>query len=588
MDVPNPPTYNTLVVRPHIAVTAEDRDAVLKSVEYNLFAFPAALVTSDFLSDSGTSAMTDIQWAAMLRGDESYGRNWGYYCLLDAFRDIFERGNARENIYRDVLAGIADSRFFLNELLKEHTGGFVNGGPAQLMRPNFFLVPQGRCAEALLFSTLGASMDRKREPRQQIQHVIISNGFFDTTSANISIAGFETKAFPQLGLIDPYPINLVGIENPFKGNLDSASTAEYLENNSHRITMILLTITNNWAAGQPVSMANIKATYDLARKHEIPLFFDACRFAENAKFIQDFEPGCKDKNIPQVVREMFSYADGFTISLKKDGLANMGGALCFRDGGLFAKKFPDIGIELEERQIVCYGNDSYGGMSGRDIMAACVGLYEVTKESYLSSRIGQVRSFAEKLVAQGIPVLLPPGGHAIFLDMDRFFDGCGRSYGEFAGLGFVIELLMHYGIRAMKAGPWGWQWDRKSEQDRHHIPNLVRFAVPRHVMNNEHIEYTVAAVTQLYKRRHNIPGVKIVREKDLRIRHFSCSMEPLPVQNSSSNSDEPGTFLAAAKSDLSNLCSSLGLNGSWQQLDEALELAMHPWGTNKISSQKNG
>lgn len=391
----------------------------------------------------------------MLRGDESYGRNWGYYCLLDAFRDVFERGHNRKYVYRDILAGIADSKFFLKELLQEHSGGFVNGGTSQLIHPNFFLVPQGRCAEALLFSTLGAAIDRNINTKQVGQHVIISNGFFDTTSANIAIAGFETKTFPQPDLTDAYPIELVGKENPFKGNLDLITTSEYLKADGDRVTMILLTITNNWAAAQPVSMASIKEAHSLARKYEIPLFFDACRFAENAKFIQDFEAGYKDKSIPQIIQEMFSYADGFTISLKKDGLANMGGALCLRDEGLFVKQFPDIGTELKERQIVCYGNDSYGGMSGRDIMAACVGLYEVTKEPYLNSRIGQVRRFAEKLVGQGIPVLLPPGGHAIFLDMDRFFAGWGRSYGEFAGLGFVVELLTKYGIRAMEAGPWG-------------------------------------------------------------------------------------------------------------------------------------
>ncbi|KAJ5018724.1 Tryptophanase [Colletotrichum sp. SAR 10_99] len=418
------PSHNTLVVRPHIAITPEEREEVLHSVEYNVFAFPAALLTCDYLSDSGTSAMTDVQWAAMLRGDESYGRNSGYYCLHEAFRDVFERGEDRRSVFKDVLAGTADSTFYREIFLKEICGGFVNGGPLQLIRPNFFILPQGRCAEALLFSTLSDTLCNIDTDPRNVSNLpaLISNGFFDTTGANAAAAGFQLHTFTQPGLTDP---------------------------------------------SQPNSL---------------PLFFDACRFAENAKFIQDFEAGYQDRSIPQIVQEMFAYADGFTISLKKDGLANMGGALCFRDQGIFPIRFgADIGIRLKERQIMCYGNDSYGGMSGRDVMAAAVGLYEVTKETYLADRIGQVKKFAEGLIAKGVPVLLPPGGHAIYLDMDGFFADCGRSYGEFASVDFTLELLKDYGIRACEAGPFGWEWDKKESitQDRDNIPNLVRFAVPR-------------------------------------------------------------------------------------------------------------
>ncbi|KAI8290241.1 Tryptophanase [Colletotrichum sp. SAR 10_98] len=418
------PSHNTLVVRPHIAITPEEREEVLHSVEYNVFAFPAALLTCDYLSDSGTSAMTDVQWAAMLRGDESYGRNSGYYCLLEAFRDVFERGEDRRSVFKDVLAGTADSTFYREIFLKEICGGFVNGGPLQPIRPNFFILRQGRCAEALLFSTLSDTLCNIDTDAHNVSNLpaLISNGFFDTTGANAAAAGFQLHTFTQPGLTDP---------------------------------------------SQPNSL---------------PLFFDACRFAENAKFIQDFEAGYQDRSIPQIVQEMFAYADGFTISLKKDGLANMGGALCFRDQGIFPIRFgADIGIRLKERQIMCYGNDSYGGMSGRDVMAAAVGLYEVTKETYLADRIGQVKKFAEGLIAKGVPVLLPPGGHAIYLDMDGFFADCGRSYGEFASVDFTLELLKDYGIRACEAGPFGWEWDKKESitQDRDNIPNLVRFAVPR-------------------------------------------------------------------------------------------------------------
>ncbi|KAI0380508.1 beta-eliminating lyase [Hypomontagnella monticulosa] len=523
--VPLPPSHNAVVVRPLLDVTVKEREEVLKDVEYNVFAFPAGLVTCDFLSDSGTSAMTDIQWATLMRGDESYGRNWGYYCLLDTFRDIFERGNKQERVFESVLTGKADSAFYRQKLLVPHKDGFANGGPHQLERPNFFIVPQGRCAETLLFSTLRDITAEEKVPRR----AIVSNGFFDTTGANAAVAGFSLHMFTQPGLSDPFPHNLIGKENYFKGNLDVAATETFLEQNSGQVAMILMTITNNWAAAQPVSMANIKEAAALARRKDVPLFFDACRFAENAMFIHQYEKGYSDKTIAEIVQEMFSYADGFTISLKKDGLSNMGGVLCFRDKGPFARRYEGVGVWLKERQILMYGNDSYGGMSGRDLMTSVAGLYEVTKKQYLRNRIAQVQSFAQKLLANGIAVLSPPGGHAVYLDMDEFFHDCDRKPGDFASVGFTMELIKDYGIRAAETGPFCWEWDKKSPEERKKIPNLVRFAVPRHVFSAEHIDYTVAAIKDLHNRRHVIPNVEIMRGKDMRLRHFQCGMKPVPV-----------------------------------------------------------
>ncbi|EFQ26056.1 beta-eliminating lyase [Colletotrichum graminicola] len=576
-----PPSHNALVVRPHIPITCQEREEVLRSVEYNVFAFPAALLTCDFLSDSGTSAMTDVQWAAMLRGDESYGRNSGYYCLLEAFRDIFER---------DVLAGTADGIFYRQTFPKEVGGGFVNGGPLQLIRPNFFILPQGRCAESLLFSTMSEILRNESILNNDTTDppALISNGFFDTTGANAAATGFQLHTLTQPGLTDPFPFDQVEKSNPFKGNLDIEKTSTFLScnGNAARSVMLLLTITNNWAGAQPVSMANIKATAALAQTHDIPLFFDACRFAENAKFIQDFEDGYSNMTVPQVVREMFSHAGGFTISLKKDGLATMGGALCFRDEGMFSRKFgADVGIRLKERQIMCYGNDSCGGMSGRDVMAAAVGLYEVTKEAYLADRIGQVKRFAEGLIQEGIPVLLPPGGHAIFLDMNGFFAGCARSYGEFASVGFTLELLKDYEIRACEAGPFGWEWDKKGAiaQDRDSIPNLVRFAVPRYVMSDRHIEYTATAISALHKRRHTIPGARITRGEELRMRVFQSGLEPVPVTSTaddSATSPMPvSTFLSEAKKDVKKLHATLELRReAWELIEAALDISMQGWG----------
>lgn len=293
-----------------------------------------------------------------MRGDESYGRNWGYFCLLDAFRDIFERGNEQNRLFNTLTVGMADGDFYGNVMLKPFEGGFVNGGTHQLERSKFFIVPQGRCAETLLFSALKDIISRASQDSRP--SIIISNGFFDTTGANASVAGFQLQIFTQPGLDAPFPAELIGKENYFKGNLDIATTESFLDENS-QVAMILITTTNNWAAAQPVSMGNIRDAALLAKRKGIPLFFDACRFAENAFFIKTYEAGYSDKTIPEIVQEMFSYADGFTISLKKDGLANMGGVLCFHDKRLFAEKYQGIGLIMKERQLVSYGNEAYGG-----------------------------------------------------------------------------------------------------------------------------------------------------------------------------------------------------------------------------------
>ena len=584
-----PPSHTALVVRSLPTVTAKEREKILKDVEYNVFAFPAGLLTCDFLSDSGTSAMTDVQWSALMRGDESYGRNWGYYCLLDAFRDIFERGSQHQQCaINEVLTGGGRNvaEFYRTKLLGSSSqGGFINGGGHQLERPNFFIVPQGRCAETLLFSTMSTMIAEAQSAGVPTDSsVIISNGFFDTTGANAAAAGFQLQTFTQPGLTDPFPENLTGKSNNFKGNLDLEATKVFLTENPGRVAMILVTITNNWAAAQPVSMANIRGAAALAKEANVPLFFDACRFAENAYFIQRYEEGYSNREIVDIVQEMFSYVDGFTISLKKDGLANMGGVLCFRDEGIFAQKYKGAGMMLKERQILCYGNDSYGGMSGRDLMAAAAGLYQVTNQSYLGGRITQVQHFAQKLQANGISVLSPPGGHAVYLDMDAFFFGCNRKPEDFASVGFTLQLIQDYGIRAAEAGPFGWAYDLKSPDDpeRAKIPNLVRFAVPRHVYSDEHIDYTVAAIKELYERRHtSIPNVVITRGKNMRLRHFSAGLKPImPVLVGSS-----GTWFEEASKQLGNLFQAVGLNDEGKkELSNALALVTGEWGQTPVQS----
>jgi tryptophanase len=523
------PSKRSLVIRNIKDVTKNQRETALKETEYSMFSFPADLLVLDFLSDSGTTTMTDIQWSALFHGDESYGRNKGYYVLLDSIRDTFERGDNPRRAIQLILSGESNVQKLMNDLyLPSCQGGFVNGGKYQLERPNAFIVPQGRCAEYLLFSTI---VQIKNELGFNGEWYIPNNGHFDTTEANISATGMHPVNLFSANIFEDFPPAEMDRKNPFKGNMEVQELEQFIKDKGKdNIPIVYLTITNNTAAGQPVSMKNIKEVQKITDKYEIPLFFDACRFAENALFIKKFEDGYKNHSIPEIVKEMFSHADGFTISFKKDGLANMGGGLFFRDKGVFHKKFSndgDIGIRLKEKQILTFGNDSYGGLSGRDIMALAVGLQEVLRESYLNERIRLVREFAKKLALNGVPVVLPAGGHAVYINMDKFFEGTNMKLQDFRGVGFTIELVRHYGIRGAELGPFAFEWDNKNEKEREGILNLVRFAVPRNVYDSSHIDYAVAAITELYQNKNLIPKVKISRGAKLRLRHFQSGLQPI-------------------------------------------------------------
>ncbi len=528
LDVPVP-SKRTLIVRNNKEVSKEQREIALKETEYNIFSFPADMLVLDFLSDSGTSSMTDLQWASLFHGDESYGRNKGYYVLLDAIRDTFERGDEPKKAINLILSGETNVQTLMDELyLKAFEGGFVNGGVHQLDRPNAFIVPQGRCAEHLLFSTI-AGILKKNNPNKE--YYIPNNGHFDTTEANITANGIIPINIFSINLFEDFPSNQMDSMNPFKGNMDSEKLKAFIQiKGVESIPLIYLTITNNVAAGQPVSLKNIKEISEIARSCNIPFFFDACRFAENAYFIKEFEEGYSNYSILNIIKEMFSQVDGFTISFKKDGLANIGGGLFFRDKGVFYKKFStngNIGTKLKERQILTFGNDSYGGLSGRDIMALAVGLYEVVKEPYLAERVRQVREFARKLANNGVPVVLPAGGHAVYINVKEFFKGTNMEIDDFGGVGFTIELLKHYGIRACELGPFAFEWDKKTPEQRKGILNLVRFAVPRNMYDMSHIDYAVAAITELHRNRDKIPKVKVSRGIDLKLRHFQSGLLPI-------------------------------------------------------------
>ena len=522
------PTNKPIIIRKIRAITKEQREYALKKTEYNMFSFPADLLFLDFLSDSGSGTMTDFQWASLFHGDESYGRNTGYYVLLDTVRDIFERGDNPIRVINMILSGETNTKRLMDDLfLTSYEGGFANGGVHQLTRPNAFIVPQGRCAEYLLFSTIAPILQQKNP---SIDYIIPNNGHFDTTEANIAANNINPVNLFATNLFDEFPYEEMDKTNPFKGDTNLNKLEELIqEKGKESIPLIYITITNNTAAGQPVSMSNIKKVYEIAKKYDIPLFFDACRFAENASFIKEFEKGYQNHSIPSIVQEMFSYVDGFTISFKK-GLANIGGGLFFRDQGIFHKKFSikeDIGILLKEKQILTFGNDSYGAMSGRDIMALASSIYETVDWNALRKRIFLVREFARKLAENGVPVILPAGGHAIYLDMDKFFEGIDMKIDDFGGLGFTIELLRHYGIRACELGPFAFEWDKKSPEQKKSVLNLVRFAIPWNAYNISHIDYAVAAITEVYKNRDKIPKVTISRGAKLRLRHFQTGLQPI-------------------------------------------------------------
>ena len=533
------PRSVTYVTRNIPEVTMEQRERALKATHYNEFAFPAGMLTIDMLSDSGTTAMTDAQWAMMFLGDESYGRNKGYYVLLDAFRDIFERGgekNWKKSIDL-VRTDCTDIDKMMDELyLCEYEGGLFNGGAAQLERPNTFIIQQGRAAESVLFEMVKKIMS-ERHPGKVF--TIPSNGHFDTTEGNIKQMGSIPRNLYNKELLYEIPEGGVYEKNPFKGDMDVKKLEQLIETvGPENVPLIYTTITNNTVCGQAVSMKSIRETAKIAEKYDIPFMFDVARWAENAYFIKVNEEGYADKSIAEIATEMFSYCDGFTMSAKKNGHANMGGMLAFRDKGRFWKKFSDfdengnliadIGVKLKVKQISCYGNDSYGGMSGRDIMALAAGLYEECNFNYQEARVKQCEYLAQGFYKAGVKgVILPAGGHGVYINMTEFFDN-KRGHDTFAGQGFSIELIRRYGIRTSELGDYSMEYDLKTPEQQEELCNVVRFAVNRSMFNQEHMDYVIAAVKALYEDRESIPNMRITQGRTLPMRHFHAFLEPYP------------------------------------------------------------
>lgn len=458
--------------------SAEERAKVLESVGLNVFFFPAEMISGcDLLSDSGTTAMTNEQWASLHFGDESYGSNKGYFALMDAIRETF-------------------GEEFFNDRSKP---------------TNAFIFHQGRPSEDALFTMIGKTGTGLMIP---------SNGHFDTTEANI-----ESNKIKALNLFSPE------LKNPdsnlkFKGNMDVSKLKELLKKSADKVPLVFLTITNNTGGGQPVSMENIKEVATIASEYNIPLFFDAARFAENAWFIKMLENEYRNKSVKEIVKEMFSYADGFTASFKKDGLANIGGGLFIRDNGLFVKKYPSIPDALMNYQMIKEANPTYGGMSGRDIMALATGLRTVINEDYLTYRIQQVNHFGRNMHKAGIPILMPPGGHALYLDINNFFEGTSMKPEDFGGISLTALLLSAYGHRACELGYFAFgKYDPETGKEIFPDINFVRFAVPRLRYETQDLDSVVEAVKALHEEKDKIPGIKVTYGRELQLRHFKAKFE---------------------------------------------------------------
>ena len=436
-------------VEPLRRTTPEQREKLLKRAGYNLFQLRAADILIDLLTDSGTSAMSTHQWAAMMRGDESYA---------------------------------GSESFFRFKAVVDDLTGFKHVIPTH----------QGRAAERILFTVMCKP-----------GHVVPSNTHFDTTRANIEFMGARAIDLPLPEAADTQA------RIPFKGNMDVAALEKLIATEGARnIPLVMLTVTNNSGGGQPVSMANLRAVREVTTRHDIPLYLDACRFAENAWFVGQQEPGFDRLTPKQVAQAMFSYADGCTFSAKKDAFANIGGFLCTNDDRLAEQETALL--------ILTEGFPTYGGLAGRDLEAIAVGLEEVLDPDYLEYRIASTSYLGRHIADHGVPIVEPPGGHAIYIDAGRMLPHIPRH--EFPGQSLAVELYRHAGVRSVEIGSVMF-----SEHARH---ELLRLAIPRRVYTQSHIDYLVEAILEVNARKNELRGLRIVSQPKF-LRHFTARFEPL-------------------------------------------------------------
>jgi tyrosine phenol-lyase len=436
-------------VEPIRWTTREQREDLLRAAHYNLFLLPADDVLIDLLTDSGTGAMSTHQWAAVMEGDESYAGSKSFERFRRSVQDIFG--------YKHVIP-----------------------------------THQGRAAERILFNVMCKKGD-----------VVPNNTHFDTTRANVEFVGAEAIDIPIAEARQP------SVKLPFKGNMD----VEALENliarvGRQRVPLVMLTVTNNSGGGQPVSMENARAVSAVCKKHGIPLYFDACRFAENAYFIKLREPGYGCKTPKAIAQEMFALGDGCTMSAKKDGMANIGGFLCTNDEVL-ARQEKDLLILTE-------GYPTYGGLAGRDLEAIAVGVQESLEEDYLRYRIASTAYLGNHISEHGVPIVEPPGGHAIYMDARAFLSHVPQN--QFPGVALAAELYLEGGIRSVEIGTL--MFADAAQMD------LVRLAIPRRVYTQSHIDYVVEIILRVWERRQQIKGMRITYEAPF-LRHFTAHLEPV-------------------------------------------------------------
>ena len=440
--------FRIKAVEPIRMTTRDEREAIVRGAHFNLFNVHADDVVIDLLTDSGTGAMSSAQWAGVMRGDESYAGSRSFYHLEEVVRELT---------------------------------GFEHVLPTH----------QGRASERILFELIGGR-----------GKIVPNNAHFDTTRANVEQSGARAIDLPVPEAANP------AARHDFKGNIDLGKLRELLaQAEPSQVPAVMVTITSNSSGGQPVSLENLRATRAMCDEFGVPLFLDACRFAENAWFIKQREAGQGDRTVGEIVRDMFDLADGATISAKKDGLVNIGGLLLLRD--------PELIERADNLLILTEGYVTYGGLAGRDLEALAQGLREVIDEDYLRYRIRSTQYVGERLLAAGVSIVEPPGGHAIYIDAARFCEHLPR--GQFPGQALAVGLYRHAGIRSCEIG------SVMLGGNGHPPPplELVRLAIPRRVYTQSHIDYVVEAVTELFERRAELRGLKILEAPPV-LRHFSA------------------------------------------------------------------
>ena len=458
MELPYAEPYKIKMVEQIKRSTKEQRLEWIKKADYNLFNLESEKVFIDLLTDSGTGAMSDEQWSEMMRGDESYAGSSSFLKL------------------KDVVKTITGFEYFL---------------PTH----------QGRAAENVLFSALVKEGD-----------IVPGNSHFDTTKGHIE---FRKAKAVDCTIDEAFDTSVI---HPFKGNIDLNKLEDVFKSNpKEKIPFVILTITCNSAGGQPVSVKNTREVSKLCKQYGIPLYFDAARFAENAYFIKKREEGYADKTIKEIVKEVFSYGDGMTISAKKDGLVNMGGFIALNNEQVYK--------EATVFNIMFEGFITYGGMNGRDMGALAVGLDESTEFDYLESRVEQVAYLGKKLVEYGVPVQQPFGGHAIFMDANKFVPKIPRE--EYRAQALAVELYIVGGIRGVEIGTVLADRDPETRENRYPELELVRLAIPRRTYTNNHMDFIAASLKNIFDTREEaISGYEIVEEAPI-MRHFTVKFRKI-------------------------------------------------------------